>query len=227
MQKGETRASLPPETYQPHDLRDGQEAYHSTKHDLYVVKEWERIQMQLLDCVFTASLNETCSWRHKIETALRQVSGECAQIWWEPLSNACTLEGGQLLEIRYQHIRYGMLKLTPGYLISHLFPDIPQTFAHLCALLITFIEHRTLVESLLKTLSPLDVCGTLTAREQDVLKGMACGESETVLAQRLCIALTTVRTHRQHVYQCLHVATPKDAVLRSFELRLLNWLDLS
>jgi DNA-binding CsgD family transcriptional regulator len=227
MQKRKIKASSPSATYPFHHLQGKEEESQSVTQDLNVLKKWERIQMSLLNCIFTDFPEETCSWRIKLEDVLNHISDGSAQIWWEPLSNECMLESGQLIEIRYEQVRYGMLKLVPSYLISPLFPDIPQIFAQMCALLITFMEHQTLVKSLQKTLPPLNIRGTLTVREKEILTGMAFGESETLLAQKLCIAVTTVRTHRQHVYHCLNVSNPKDAVLRSFVLRLIDWLDLS
>jgi DNA-binding CsgD family transcriptional regulator len=195
--------------------------------ELAVLKEWGQVQKNLLDCIFMPSPAAIDSWRSRIEEGVCQSTHGYAQIWWEPLPSECTLGSGQLVEICYERTRYGMLKLAPGYLVSHLVPDLHQAFGHLCALLISLTEHQALVRSLLKPLKPLEAYNELTSREKEVLQGMAAGESENTTAQRLNIALTTVRTHRHNVYRCLEVHSPQEAVLRSFALRIVDWMDLS
>lgn len=195
--------------------------------ELSTIKEWERIQSCLLSCVFDHSSDSPYLSRLQIESAIHHSTHGQVQIWWEPLSQKCTVESGRFVDVCFQQVRYGVLKLAPGYLTSRTLPQLPEMFAQLCAFVLTLAEHSNFVHSLLRALQPLEIREQLTAREQDVLKSMALGESEADMTQRFSIALTTVRTHRQHVYHCLNVRTPQDAVLRSFALRLLDWLDMA
>lgn len=193
--------------------------------ELATLKEWGKVQKGFLDCLFQATENKP--WRDRIEDGIYQCTCGQACIWWEPLPRACMGEGGHFVEIRHQHIRYGMLQLKSGYLVSHLAPNIHQMLGHLCALVIHLAEHQMLVEALLKPLEPFSGYESLTSREKEVLECMALGENESAIAERLSIALTTVRTHRHSIYNRLEVHTPQEAILRSFALRLLEWLDLS
>lgn len=195
--------------------------------ELATLREWGEVQKNFIDYVFMHPASGGSSWRKKIEDGIRQCTHGRARIWWEPLPKECMLESGHLIEIRHQQIRYGILKLTSGYLVSHLAPNIHQALGHLCALVINLAEHQTLVDLLLKPLQPSAGYESLTPREKEVLECMALGDSEHAIAERLNIALTTVRTHRHRVYSCLDVHNPQDAILRSFALRLLNWLELS
>lgn len=233
MQVCESQQMTPRFSMMPYPPRYGQyqreqeQANLEMEKEVAVLKEWGQIQRSFLNSSFLASTSQVSSWRKKIEEAVIQSTNGNAHIWWEPLSRKSVLESGQLIEVRHQQTRYGMLKLAPGYLVSHLIPDIPQAFGHLCALLVSLTEHQTLVASLQKSLEPQYTYDSLTPREKDVLQGMAFGENENAMAEQLHIALTTVRTHRHKVYQRLGVHSPQEAVLRSFTLRLLDWLDLS
>ncbi len=194
--------------------------------ELATLREWEKVQEVLFTYLFSQQVEHT-SWSERIEHAVSQCTGGQARIWWEPLSKACMIEGGHFVEIRYQHIRYGMVQFKSGYLISHLAPHIHQMFGNLCALAIHLAEHKVLVGLLLKPLQPLSEYETLTSREKEVLECMALGDNECTIARRLCIAPTTVRTHRHSIYSRLNVHTPQETILRSFALRLLDWLHLS
>lgn len=194
--------------------------------ELATLREWGKVQKELFDYIFVRSVS-TGSWRKRIEDGIDQCTCGRAQIWWEPLSKRCISGSGHIIEICHQQTRYGILKLTHGYLVSHLAPNIHQAFGQLCALIINFAEHQALVEALLKPLQPLYGGESLTSREKEVLELMASGESEGVIAEQLSIALTTVRTHRHNMYRSLDVHSSQEALLRSFALRLLNWLDIS
>ncbi|EFH88899.1 LuxR C-terminal-related transcriptional regulator [Ktedonobacter racemifer] len=194
--------------------------------DLTVLNEWIRVQEEILKSMITPNTSKK-SWRNRIEDTIYHCTHGYAQVLWDPISLEHLRGNCHLIEICFQQKRYGMLKLTSGYLVSHSAPNIPQSFANLCALIINLAEHQKLVESLMKQLPSLDINDSLSPREKDVLNGMAFGENEDAIGQRLSIALTTVRTHRHAIYRCLMVRNPRDAVLRSFALGLVNWLDLS
>ncbi len=207
--------------------------------ELDILKEWERVQHHL----FTffpllppyqqypggeplRSALPAVSWRRTIEICIDQATAGRACIWWEFLGPARPAERHTLIEIRYNQTCYGMLDLAPDYLISSLFPWIPRSFAYLCALLLTLAEHQAFLQCLLNQLSAPTLCEPLTNRMYDVLFGLALGENEVITAQRLKIELTTVRTHRHRLYQCLDVHSAQEALLRAFTLRLLDWLDI-
>ena len=197
--------------------------------ELAVLKEWNYLQQSLFDFALVALHSPAHSWRNKFEDCIAQITVGRVQIWWEPYTVGSAAADSRLLEIRYQQIRYGMLELTSGYLASRLLPGIPQNLAHLCTLLLALAEYEELVQHELTQLSPLSVVKAikpLTARERDVLHGLVRGESETEIAHRLGIEPTTVHTHLRRLYYKLEVHSPKEAVLRGFVLRLVDWLDI-
>lgn len=193
------------------------------------LKEWDFLQQALFNFALAASHTPAHSRRSMIEDHIAQITGGCARIWWEPYIVGSAAEHSRLFEIRYQHIHYGMLELASGYLESRLLPGMAQNFAHLCALLLVLAEHEELIRHQLLQLSPLytkEPLKLLTARERDVLQGLVGGESESEMARRLGIEPTTVHTHLQRLYHRLEVNSSREAVLRSFALRLVDWLDL-
>ncbi len=194
-----------------------------------VLKEWDYLQHALFNFALAASRPSAYSRRSMIEDYITQITGRCARIWWEPYIPGSAAEDSRLFEIRYQHIRYGMLELASRYLESKLQPGMAQNFAHLCALILALAEHEELVGHQLLQLSPLytkEPTKLLTARERDVLQGLVGGESESEMAHRLGIEPTTVHTHLQRLYRRLEVHNPREAVLRSFVFRLVDWLNL-
>jgi ATP/maltotriose-dependent transcriptional regulator MalT len=199
--------------------------------ELAVLREWDYIQQSLLHFASISSASSTSeqSRRTLFENRITQITGSCARIWWEPVDPQKIQPESRLIEIRYQQVRYGMLELAPGYLVSHLLPGIPQHFAHQCALLLYLAEHEELVRYLSKVLEPIynsEAVKAFTPRERDVLHGLVIGESESEIAQRLGLEQTTVHTHIGRLYRRLEVRNAKDAILRSFALRLLDWLNL-
>ena len=78
----------------------------------------------------------------------------------------------------------------------------------------------------LPTLFNIGATKKLTPRERDVLQGLVRGESEVEMGHRLGIEPATVHTHLQRLYSRLDVHSAQEAILRSFELRLIDWLDL-
>ncbi len=57
------------------------------------------------------------------------------------------------------------------------------------------------------TAAPVSVLDQLSAREQDILRGIARGESNKEIARALGIAETTVKIHVQHVLRKLDVSS--------------------
>lgn len=199
--------------------------------ELAVLREWDYIQQSLLYFASTSSASPTSeqSRRTLTENHITQLTAGCARLCWATSSQQKRPSHSKLIEISYRHVSYGMLELAPGYLVSHLFPAIPQRFADLCALLLALAEHEELVWHQSKALAPIyniEAVKALNPREKDILQGLVIGESENQIAQRLGLEPTTVHTHLRRLYSRLGVHRAQEAILRSFVLRLLDWLDL-
>lgn len=56
----------------------------------------------------------------------------------------------------------------------------------------------------------------LTAREQEVLRSLATGNSYKMVADALQISIDTVRTHIKRIYEKLHVHSVAEAIAKAF-----------
>lgn len=196
--------------------------------ELSILQEWELIQRDLLATAVTSSDAKSLSWRRVIDTQIARCTKGRAFLYWEPLALGNAVGCDRFCEVRFKHTRYGFLGLTPGYLASRCFPEIPQDFARLCAMLLAFIEYQAIVHYQLDSLPPLfpgEPIDRLTPRERDVLLGLIRGESDVEMALSLGIEPTTVHTHRKRLYRRLGVHSAQEATLRCFTHRLVNWLD--
>ena len=63
--------------------------------------------------------------------------------------------------------------------------------------------------------------GLLTEREKDVLRWISLGASNKVVAQKLSISPSTVRTHVESVFRKLECSTRAAATLKATQLGLL------
>lgn len=201
--------------------------WYDAEQEFETLREWDYIHQALLGFVLI-SPRSLGSRRKTLAEWIRRSTRDHARIWWEIVPGD-EVKKGSLFEVRYRHIHYGVLELVPGYLISQVFPTIPQSFAHLCAVILALIEHEELVHQQLTQLSlPLagHVMKPLTSREKDVLLGLVHGESEANMASRLEIEPTTVHSHLQRLYSHLNVHTAQEAVIVSFALRLIDWLEI-
>jgi DNA-binding CsgD family transcriptional regulator len=199
-----------------------------TSYEFAVLREWESIQRKLFTSTHATSPTQTLSWRQVIDKMLAQCTKGRAFLYWEPLTLGNTRECDRFCEVRFKQTRYGFLGLTPGYLASRYFPDIPQHFAQMCALLLAFVEYQELIQHQLGALQPLfptDLIERLTRRERDVLLGLIQGQSDAEMAHALGIERTTVHTHRKRLYHRLGVHSAQEAILRCFTHRLVDWLD--
>lgn len=61
----------------------------------------------------------------------------------------------------------------------------------------------------------------LSAREQDILKGLVAGYSYKLIADELFISIDTVRSHIRHIYDKLQVNSKTEAVLKAMKERLI------
>jgi DNA-binding NarL/FixJ family response regulator len=55
---------------------------------------------------------------------------------------------------------------------------------------------------------------TLSERETELLAQLAKGYSNKEISERMCISLSTVRTHLRHIYEKLHVRSRAEAIVR-------------
>lgn len=62
----------------------------------------------------------------------------------------------------------------------------------------------------------------LTMRELDVLRGVAAGCSNKVIARQLCLTPETVKWHLKNIMRKLDVGTRQEAVLRAVEQGFLT-----
>lgn len=201
-----------------------------TSSEFAVLQEWEFIQQKLFIAMHAVSPSPTLSWRQVIDKTIAQCTKGRAFLYWEPLVLSKANEYDRFCEVRFKQTHYGLLGLAPGYLVSRYFPDIPQRFAHTCAVLLAFAEHQELIQRLLGAVQPLfpaESIDRLTPRERDVLLGLIEGRSDAEIAHVLGIEPTTVHTHRKRLYRRLGVHSAQEAILRCFTHRLVNWLEKS
>lgn len=62
----------------------------------------------------------------------------------------------------------------------------------------------------------------LTQREQEVLQGLAEGQSNKEISSRLCISTETVKSHIKNIYGKLQAKNRLDAARRARQLRLVD-----
>jgi len=55
---------------------------------------------------------------------------------------------------------------------------------------------------------------TLSERESEILAQLSKGYANKEIATRMCISLSTVRTHLRHIYEKLHVRSRAEAIVR-------------
>lgn len=193
------------------------------------LKEWNYLQQSLFTFASQPFHRTLSTQRQQFERYIVQITERKALIREENHTTDSTPGGSRFYEICYRHIRYGSLELTAGYLVSTFMPTIPRNFANLCALILYTGEIEELVQyqlAQLPSLTPLIAQKSLTPREKDVLIGLIRGENEQEMAIRLGIASPTVHTHLQRLYTKLNVCSAQQAVLRAFELRLVDWSGL-
>lgn len=71
------------------------------------LKEWNYLQQSLFNFALAASHSPAHSRRSMIEDHITQITGGCAQLWWEPYIAGSAAEDSRLFEVRYLQIRSG------------------------------------------------------------------------------------------------------------------------
>jgi len=82
-------------------------------------------------------------------------------------------------------------------------------------LLETLRPHLAEAGNRRRTSLTLDAGGRLTAREAEILRHVAAGETNAQIAHRLWLTENTVRTHLDHIYRKLDVHTRTAAIARA------------
>jgi DNA-binding NarL/FixJ family response regulator len=117
-----------------------------------------------------------------------------------------------------------------GYLLKSTLPDelLEQVRAVAAGgSTLTAGVARTVLELLRERTSAADTAGGdpsrlgLTAREQEVLRGLVRGLSYKLVARDLEIGVETVRSHIRSIYRKLQVHTATEAVARAVRERLV------
>ena len=102
-------------------------------------------------------------------------------------------------------------------------PPVAPMLAHLCGMQLNWLEQT----AILSTKQQVGHTNDLTPREREVLPLLCQATDDATIAQTLCIAPTTVRTHRKNIYAKLGVRCPADLLLMAYQQRLcspLEWL---
>lgn len=198
----------------------------SIEAELAVLEEWHTLQQHFVAFPHPSASTPATSWRQAMEALLHHSTQGRVQIYWHPANIPMPTNADRWLKVCYGKKLYGYLGFAPGYLISMAAPYIAHLFAWQCALLLTVAEYQTFLHYRLQGLSPLLAPPSLTLRERSVLLGLARGEKEQTIAQRLGITVETLHTHRQSLYRHLGVNKPEQAVARGFVQGLIDWLDM-
>ncbi len=96
-----------------------------------------------------------------------------------------------------------------------------RTLAVACATILYLIEQTMLVCRQQHTYD-LQRCASLTKREREVLRCMGHGLSREEIATALIISPTTVKTHRQRIFEKLGVKSDSDAIMMGYSVGLIS-----
>ncbi|HLG65783.1 MAG TPA: helix-turn-helix transcriptional regulator [Ktedonosporobacter sp.] len=133
-----------------------------------------------------------------------------------------------IIEIQFNHAHYGYLYVTRDKHHPHQ-PAIPLFVAYVMAQIISYILHmleqHLFIRSFQKPVLEYGLT-SLTRREQDVLALLCRGYTQEEIAERLNISLTTVNSHRQHIYEHFGVHNEYAARMAAYRLGLVSFLTI-
>lgn len=129
--------------------------------------------------------------------------------------------------VQFGALVYGTLCIAPSS-VQPTSPALPfsagQLMAQVCSWLLYTLEQSHFLQNQCQRLAEQPY-GSLTKREREVLTQMCLGFDQKSIAEKLCISLTTVGKHRQHIYEQLGVHNERDALLMAYRLGLFSILD--
>lgn len=128
------------------------------------------------------------------------------------------------IPIRFNQFIYGMLCVStkPGCPDEPALPlPLAKTLAQFCGWLIHSCEHEAILQGRYKRLEQ-PIYGSLTKRENEVLKLMCRGYTQDQIADTLNVTNATVIKHKQKIYALLGVHHEYDAVIAAYYTGLFS-----
>ncbi len=124
-----------------------------------------------------------------------------------------------------------VLKDAPGGELATAIRKVLDGEASLSRNLATRLLKQLVNEAHKRREPPLDperekVVQSLTPRETEVLKLLAHGHTNRKIAEKLFISIGTVKNHVEHIFAKLEVSDRTQAVVRAFELKIIDPSDL-
>ena len=125
--------------------------------------------------------------------------------------------------VECNHMKYGSLICfsSPSITQDDLFFRDMQALAVACATILYLIEQTMMVCRQQHTYD-LQRCACLTKKERAVLTCMGHGLSREEIATALVIRPSTVKTHRQRIFEKLGVKSDNDAILMGYSVGLFS-----
>lgn len=130
-----------------------------------------------------------------------------------------------ILPLHFNNFKYGFLYVVCDE--THRQPAIPLFTAHMMAQTLSYILHMLEQHLLMQSFQKKFYCWTtvsLTKREREVLSLICQGCTQEEMAELLTVSLSTISTHRQHIYEQLGVHNEYDARIAAHSLGLFSFL---
>ena len=121
--------------------------------------------------------------------------------------------------VQFGDLNYGTLYVAfdPAQPTHPLIPaKVADSLAQLCGMLLYTLEVSALLQAQYQHLEHL-AYKSLTKRQREVLTLLCHGYDREEIAKALSIALATVDTHRQHIYEHLGVHNERDVLLAAYQ----------
>lgn len=159
--------------------------------------------------------------------AVERISRGCAQLIIYSTNAVYATASNRTEEATFcvecNHMKYGSLICfsSPSITRDDLFFRDMRVLAIACATILYMIEQTMLV-SIQQPTCDLQRCTFLTKKEREVLTCMGHGLDREEIATALMISLSTVKTHRQHIFEKLGVKSDNDAILMGYNAGLFS-----